>query len=498
MLVDMNNVMQNIEVSMIIPPSERLMIDDNLQNLVDSIREYGILEPLLLRPNNGKYQIIIGNKRYEAARLLGLKTVPALVKNIDDEVIEQYKIINNYGKKNNTSPREGKFINSSLPQKNISSNGHQSIPNNQDNKINQSNDFEPAIENSYQQINNRTKNSDIINLSELNKIEYERDDFNMNNNVSNMMKNNMGLSPQPMTSNNQEPTFGGRFFPSLEDEPTNMNMGGINSNPQNNNLIDLTDINTEQVQPSSNQQVASFNTNQPQNLSTGVNPTTINTQFDIGRQQEQLNPIPGPTDNVINIGALQSENQMTSPTIGNQPIVQKEPTPIMMNQPSIQEPNSMMNNQIQNQEPASFSQINLAPIYNNMPENNMLKEQPEPNVVPDPQINIPQFDMSQNIAPTRYANPTPEMNVPTEVSSIQTPAYPENNQPAPNIPVYNQEIEQPTMENNQIVEPMQKNLIPVLNTIKSLALNLESFGYQININEEDLSNAVKITIEVEK
>ncbi len=495
--MDMDNVVQNIEVSTIIPPSERLMIDDNLQNLVDSIREYGILKPLLLRPNNGKYQIIIGNKRYEAARLLGLKTIPALVKNVDDEVVEQYKMINNYDKKKNAPSMEGKFINSSLPKKNIPSNGHQPIHGNQDN-LNQPNDFEPIIENSYQQINNRTKDSDIISLSELNKIEYERDDFNMNNNMSNMMNNNMGVSPQPMTSNNQEPTFGGRFFPSLEDEPTNMNMGGINSNIQSNNLIDLTDINTEQVQPSSNQQVASFNTNQSQNLSAGVNPTTINTQFDISRQQEQLNPIPGPTDNVINIGALQSENQMTSPTIGNQPIVQQEPTPIMMNQPSIQEPNSMMNNQIQNQELASFSQINPAPIYNNMPENNMLKEQPEPNIVPDPQINIPQFDMSQNIAPTGYVNPTPEMNIPTEVSSIQTPAYPENNQPAPNIPVYNQEIEQPTMENNQIVEPMQKNLTPVLNTIKSLALNLESFGYQININEEDLSNAVKITIEVEK
>ena len=494
--MDMNNVVQNIEVSMIIPPSERLMIDDNLQNLVDSIREYGILEPLLLRPNNGKYQIIIGNKRYEAARLLGLKTVPALVKNVDDEVVEQYKMINNYDKKKNAPSMEGKFINSSLPKKNIPSNGHQPILDNQDN-YNQPNEFEPIIENSYQQINNRTKNSDIINLSELNKIEYERDDFNMNNNMSNIMSNNMGVSPQPMTSNNQEPTFGGRFFPSLEDEPTNMNMGNVNSNPQNNNLIDLTDINTEQVQPSSNQQVASFNTSQPQNLSAGVNPATINTQFDISRQQEQLNPIPGPTDNVINVGALQSENQMTPPAMGNQPIMQ-DSTPIMMNQPSTQEPNSMMNNQIQNQEPASFSQINPAPIYNNMPENNILKEQPEPNIVPEPQINIPQFDMSQNIAPTGYANPTPEMNVPTEVGSIQPSVYPENNQPVTNIPVYNQEIEQPIIENNPLTESSQKDLTPVLNTIKSLAFNLESFGYQININEEDLSNAVKITIEVEK
>ena len=98
--MDLDNVVQNINISAIIPPKEQLVLDNEVQKLIDSIRENGISEPLLLRPKNNKYEIIIGNKRYEIARILGLKTVPALVKEIDDEVVQQYKMINSFDKKN--------------------------------------------------------------------------------------------------------------------------------------------------------------------------------------------------------------------------------------------------------------------------------------------------------------------------------------------------------------------------------------------------------------
>lgn len=106
------------------------------------------------------------------------------------------------------------------------------------------------IENTYDRINRETKKSDIINLSDLNK-EYEREDLEMNNNqMNNMSNNNMGMNSQNNNLVPQEPTFGGRFFPSLEDEPTNMNMGGINiPNQNNNNLIDLTDMGNNNVPP---------------------------------------------------------------------------------------------------------------------------------------------------------------------------------------------------------------------------------------------------------
>ena len=142
--MDLDNAVQNINISAIIPPKEQLVLDNEIQKLIDSIREKGISEPLLLRPKNSKYEIVIGNKRYEIARILGLKTVPALVKEIDDEVVQQYKMINSFDKKNkvpkNTKKdknnQPGKFIN--IPN----------ISNNQSQKINsKTNEFVQDLDN---------------------------------------------------------------------------------------------------------------------------------------------------------------------------------------------------------------------------------------------------------------------------------------------------------------------------------------------------------------
>ena len=50
-----------------------------------SIEEEGILEPLLVRPVDGRYELVVGSRRFEAAKRLGMKTVPAVVKSMPDE-----------------------------------------------------------------------------------------------------------------------------------------------------------------------------------------------------------------------------------------------------------------------------------------------------------------------------------------------------------------------------------------------------------------------------
>ena len=57
--MNLDNVVQNVNISAIIPPKEQLVLDNEVQKLIDSIREDGILEPLLLRPVNNKYEVII-------------------------------------------------------------------------------------------------------------------------------------------------------------------------------------------------------------------------------------------------------------------------------------------------------------------------------------------------------------------------------------------------------------------------------------------------------
>ena len=51
---------------------------DTLDELAASIKERGVLEPIVVRPLNGKYQIVMGERRFRACKIAGLATVPAL------------------------------------------------------------------------------------------------------------------------------------------------------------------------------------------------------------------------------------------------------------------------------------------------------------------------------------------------------------------------------------------------------------------------------------
>lgn len=70
--------------------------EDALQDLAASIREHGILQPVLVRPTGtGSFQIVAGERRWRAARLAGLTEVPAIVEHIDDESALEIAIIEN-------------------------------------------------------------------------------------------------------------------------------------------------------------------------------------------------------------------------------------------------------------------------------------------------------------------------------------------------------------------------------------------------------------------
>lgn len=53
--------------------------------LEQSIKQYGVLEPIVVRPKDGKFAVVIGSRRVAASRALGLKDVPAIIKELSDE-----------------------------------------------------------------------------------------------------------------------------------------------------------------------------------------------------------------------------------------------------------------------------------------------------------------------------------------------------------------------------------------------------------------------------
>lgn len=96
--MDVSVGLREIEVGAIRPnqyqPRERF--DEELLNaLTESIREVGILQPVLVRPMGSEYELIAGERRWRAARRLGLSRIPALVRDTDDVAALEQALVEN-------------------------------------------------------------------------------------------------------------------------------------------------------------------------------------------------------------------------------------------------------------------------------------------------------------------------------------------------------------------------------------------------------------------
>ncbi len=73
----------------------RQFSDSSIKELADSIRECGIIQPVLLKPLHSGYQLIAGERRYRAARLAGLERIPAIIRHISDTAALELTLIEN-------------------------------------------------------------------------------------------------------------------------------------------------------------------------------------------------------------------------------------------------------------------------------------------------------------------------------------------------------------------------------------------------------------------
>ena len=80
--------------------------DESLQELADSIRQHGIIQPLVLRPNGDKYEIVAGERRYKASIIAGLASVPAVIARISDRQSAETSIVENIQRKALTAIEE--------------------------------------------------------------------------------------------------------------------------------------------------------------------------------------------------------------------------------------------------------------------------------------------------------------------------------------------------------------------------------------------------------
>jgi ParB family chromosome partitioning protein len=93
-----DGTLQRIPVSKIVPspfqPRETFGKEE-LEALAESMRSVNVLQPIIVRPHKGGYQIACGERRWRAAQMAGWEDVPAVVKEMDDRTLQLYSIVEN-------------------------------------------------------------------------------------------------------------------------------------------------------------------------------------------------------------------------------------------------------------------------------------------------------------------------------------------------------------------------------------------------------------------
>jgi len=526
--------------------------EEKLNELANSIKQYGIINPILVRPVGNKYEIIAGERRYKAAQIVGLMNVPVIISNIDDNTSAELAIIENIQRQDLSSLEEAKSYRKLLDMGHLTQEQlaqkmgkNQSTIANKMRLLNLCEEVQEALENNQiserharsllqlkniddqrtvlekiikekmtvkitenyikeflqtktldsnidvidntltePNLNENIYGTDVINITELNKKEIEKDFDNMNNNELNMQMNNNIMPNIPeqstQTMGNQTiptPAFGDRFFPSLEDQETNINLANpfpeptmpveqipqtpildqpVPAQPMMENLFDTQIIPTQVIQQQINEPVVP-------NI-----PTFITSEQPLPPTMQQEVQIP-----VVN-------------EFAQQPIINETPVNILTN------PTPSYDNLTPPNMDNMFNNITAEPIINPiMQPQEPIMEKTIP-VVPEAPVNINEVPFTKEVPPV--TSPIPSINPqPTEVPSFTVAEQPVFE---PTMPK-----EEPVQEpiQNEIIEVVpQNNIINAINALKNLALSIESIGYKLSINEEDSINSYKITIELEK
>jgi ParB family chromosome partitioning protein len=101
--VDPRERVQRVSLERIVPcpfQPRKDFAPDTLRELADSIKEQGIVQPLIVRERNGHLELIAGERRWRAAQLLGLTEVPVILRQADDRAVLELALIENLQREN--------------------------------------------------------------------------------------------------------------------------------------------------------------------------------------------------------------------------------------------------------------------------------------------------------------------------------------------------------------------------------------------------------------
>ena len=509
-MYDNSSKVVEIDINEILPNrfQPRIQFDEEeILELSDSIKEHGVIQPIVVRTIGDKYEIIAGERRYKASVLAGKETVPVIVKNLNDKDSAEIALIENIQRKNLTPIEEAlsykKILDMGyLTQENLALKlgKSQSAVANKIRLLNLSDEVQEALlENKISERHARS----LLKLSTsklqnemLNRIVTERLTVRKADEEIEKLKNN--------TSDEGD-----------TDEQKIIEKGEIN---MNNNMFGIPNIPQNEQPTIPNFDIFGTTNQQP-----------------MEPQQPMVSPVQevaqsSQTSNFDIFGgssSIQSEQPTINPISEVQPITSTEPiAPTMPEIPVMGETQFRLNQQqmevpqtqVQSEMPQigrvlETSMINpisststnpiVEPIAPTMPEiNNM-------STIPVVESIVPQ---TAPIMESTIVDTTPEMTQQSENlfsfgdnnidSNIEEPTQetptPEFKMPEPII------ITDYSKQYDPVMPESLENLAPivdfkeVINAIRECSKKIEQYGFKIDVEEYDLANLYQVIFKIEK
>lgn len=97
----------------------KMFDEEKLTELADSIKEHGVLQPIIVTKRDEYYQIIAGERRWRASKLAGLKTIPTIVRDYDEKKIREVSLIENIQRENLNPIEAAKAIKELMEEHNL-------------------------------------------------------------------------------------------------------------------------------------------------------------------------------------------------------------------------------------------------------------------------------------------------------------------------------------------------------------------------------------------
>jgi ParB/RepB/Spo0J family partition protein len=99
-----SDIVTLIPLSLLIEPAFKIRLkpDFEIDDLINSVKKHGVLEPILVRRKGDKYEIAGGSRRYRAAKAVGLENIPAIIKSLNDLEANTLQLVENFQRKDLT------------------------------------------------------------------------------------------------------------------------------------------------------------------------------------------------------------------------------------------------------------------------------------------------------------------------------------------------------------------------------------------------------------